>query len=85
MMVGRREDVGRIKEMRKTQEKEKWVEGIVTALWDELAAGKPDWHAPPATSPVGSNWKEELANIDKTLDAVEDRIRLIRESLNALE
>lgn len=84
-MVGRREDVGRRKEMRKTQEKEKWVEGIVTALWDELAAGKPDSPFHPPTSPVSGNWQEEFANINKTLDAVEDRIRLIRETLNALD
>lgn len=84
-MVGRREDIGRRKEMQKTQEKEKWVEGIVTALWEELAAGKSDLPLPPATSPVRGNWREEFANINKTLDAVEDRIRLIRETLNALD
>jgi hypothetical protein len=92
-MVGRREDVGRMKEVMRTQEKEKWVEGIVTALWDELAAGKAGWPsppasgAPPATAPEGAlkNWEEEFANINKTLDAVEERIRLIRETLNALD
>ena len=84
-MVGRREDVGRRKEMRKTQEKEKWVEGIVTALWDELAAGKPGSFLPPSTSPISGNWQEEVANITKTLDAVEDRIRLIKDTLNALD
>lgn len=84
-MVGRREDVGRRKEMRKTEEKEKWVEGIVTALWEELAAGKkPGSLMAPPSSPVG-NWQEEFANISKTLDAVEDRIRLIRETLNGLD
>ncbi|TFY73071.1 hypothetical protein EWM64_g10941, partial [Hericium alpestre] len=40
MIVGRREDIGRRKEIRKMEEREKWVEGIVTTLWDELAAGK---------------------------------------------
>jgi hypothetical protein len=84
-MVGRREDVGRRKEMRKTQEKEKWVEGIVTALWEELAAGKPGSLLPPSTSPVSGNWQEEVAKINQTLDAVEDRIRLIRDTLNALD
>jgi hypothetical protein len=83
-MVGRREDVGRRKEMRKTEEKEKWVEGIVTALWDELASGKPGLIVPPPSSPL-VGWQEEYANINKTLDAVEDRIRLIRETLNALD
>jgi hypothetical protein len=84
-MVGRREDLGRRKEMRKTQEKEKWVEGIVTALWEELAAGKPGSLLPPSTSPVSGNWQEEVAKINQTLDAVEDRIRLIRDTLNALD
>ena len=26
--------------MRKMEEREKWVQGVVTALWDEMAAGK---------------------------------------------
>lgn len=84
--LGRREDVGRRKEMQKTVEKEKWVQGIVTALWDELAAGKGIAALPAMTAPVaGDNWREEFANINKTLDAVEDRIRRIRETLNALD
>jgi len=62
------------------------VEGIVTALWEELKAGSSPLPPPPSTSPVG-NWQEEFANINKTLDAVEDRIRLIREAMssNALD
>jgi hypothetical protein len=40
MMMGSREEAGRRKEMRKTEEREKWVQGVVVALWDEMAAGK---------------------------------------------
>jgi hypothetical protein len=85
-MVGGREDIGRRKEIQKANEKEKLVEGIVTALWEELKAGSSPLPPPPSTSPVG-NWQEEFANINKTLDAVEDRIRLIREAMssNALD
>ncbi len=34
--MGTCEEVGRRKEMRKTEEREKWVQGVVTALWEEL-------------------------------------------------
>lgn len=40
VMVGRREEVGRRKEMKKIEEREKWVQSIVTGLWEELAAGR---------------------------------------------
>jgi hypothetical protein len=83
-MVGRREDSTRRKEMRKTEEREQWVQGIVTALWEELAAGNKPGAALPPTASAGGNWQQEVANINKTLDAVEERIRFIRESLNAL-
>ncbi len=41
MMVGRREEVGRRKEMKKIEEREKWVHSIVSALWDERMGAKP--------------------------------------------
>jgi len=84
-MVGRRDDSSRRKEMRKTEEKEKWVQGIVTALWEELAAGNKPGSALPPMAPANGDWQEEVVNIKKTLDAVEERIRHIRESLNALD
>jgi uncharacterized membrane protein YsdA (DUF1294 family) len=38
VMVGKREEAGRREEMRRTEEREKWVQGIVTTLLKELAA-----------------------------------------------
>ncbi|KDQ30012.1 hypothetical protein PLEOSDRAFT_154728 [Pleurotus ostreatus PC15] len=39
-MMGKKEDEGRVKEAKRTLEREKWVQGVVTALWEELAAAK---------------------------------------------
>ncbi|KAF7978032.1 hypothetical protein HWV62_1915 [Athelia sp. TMB] len=86
--LGQREDVGRRKEMQKTAEKEKWVQGIVTALWDELAVGKagaPGISQGTSEPLTGANWRDEFANINRTLNEVEDRIRRIRETLDALD
>ena len=40
LIVGSREEAGRRKEMRRTEEREKWVQGVVTTLWEELLATK---------------------------------------------
>jgi hypothetical protein len=110
-------------ETRKLEEREKWVHSIVTALWDELEAGKrevarvadsvvhPAGHSdmslptpvvpsafnaqevvvPPAPSlPTDGKidlktWQEDVANLHKTLDLVEQRVKAIRESLAAFE
>ncbi|KAI0321252.1 hypothetical protein OF83DRAFT_1051510 [Amylostereum chailletii] len=88
MLVGRREEAGRRKEMRKTEEREKWVQGIVTALWDELAAGRQPNSLASAPEILGTpteNIKREVTNIHKVLDAVEIRVKAIRESLDALD
>ena len=69
------------KEQMKLEEREAWVQGIVTGLWEELAAGNA--RPVPPFSP-NDNWQQELANINKTLDSVEERLRLIRKDLNAL-
>jgi len=102
-LVGKREEAGRRKEMRRTEEREKWVQGIVTALWEELAAGRQPGVAPPlpahvsaAGTPHGSDptpasvhlpesWREEVAELSGALDAVEERVRLIRQSLAGLD
>ncbi|EGN93716.1 hypothetical protein SERLA73DRAFT_189455 [Serpula lacrymans var. lacrymans S7.3] len=85
LMVGRREEVGRQKELRKLDDREKWVQGIVTGLWEELDAGRPRIVSPLSSGPVGSNLREEVASIGKMLDGVEERVQRIRESLNALD
>jgi hypothetical protein len=95
MLVGRREEAGRRKEMRRNEERERTVHGIVTALWEELAAGRQPGSAPSIPA-VGSqvhhqsvrlpeSWRDEVAELGKSLDAVEERIRLIRQSLAELD
>jgi hypothetical protein len=88
-MMGRKEEAGRRKEMHKTEDREKWIQGVVTALWDELAAGKASVSSSlPALSPpstVNGNWQAEVAHIYKILDAVEHRVQVIRESLDGLD
>lgn len=88
MRVGRREEVGRRKEAMRIEEREKWVQGVVTALWDELngrkAAGD-DGTAPTPVITPSSDWKVEIEEISKTLDAVEERVRNLRASLRDLD
>ena len=86
--------------MRRTEEREKWVQGIVTALWEELAAGRQPGALPPPSSPplqqqqqqpvpVGvrlpESWREEVAELVGALNAVEERVQLIRQSLADLD
>jgi hypothetical protein len=102
VLVGRREETGRRKELHKMEEREKWVKGIVTALWEELAAGRqpgaqvqqqqpPPLPPPQAQQALPSNvrlpesWREEVTQLSGALDAVEDRVRLIRQSLAELD
>jgi hypothetical protein len=85
MMVGSREEIGRRREMLKTEAKEKWIQSVVTALWDEMAAGKGPNGVIGAAAPVYTDWREEVGAIRKTLDGVEERVRTIRGSLNALD
>ncbi|KAJ3508624.1 hypothetical protein NLJ89_g5653 [Agrocybe chaxingu] len=112
-----REAASRKLEARKVEDREKWVQSIVTALWDELAAGKKEatiladnvlQHGPhgpssahvPAASPespvqqvlspplatAGSlSWREEMQQLQQTLDLVEERVKAIRANLSGLE
>ena len=139
-MGASRDEATRRLESRKVEEREKWVQSIVTALWEELATGNKDGHglaetvfqhresvstvvyptptishlvddahveavlAPEATmsvvTPVEtsdipvlestlsgefSGWEEELQRLQRTLDAVEQRVKVIRESLKNLD
>ncbi|KAJ7122965.1 hypothetical protein C8R44DRAFT_876157 [Mycena epipterygia] len=90
---GRRKE----KELAKVEDKEQWVAGVVTALWDELASGKltvapaaptaepiltpPTSGAPPSAE----NLKLEISTLQTTLDTVEERLRLIQESLKGIQ
>ena len=101
VLVGKREEAGRRKEMRRTEEREKWVQGIVTALWEELAAGRQPGALPPPLSALPQqqqqqqsvpmnvhlpeSWREEVAELVGALDAVEERAQLIRRSLADLD
>lgn len=99
LKMGSREELGRRKEIRKMEDREQWIQGVVTALWDELAAGKGapvGLGVPPAKTPaVPSNiaaeldaiadWKGEVASLVKTLDGVEERIRRLRGTLHSLQ
>jgi hypothetical protein len=135
-MGASRDEVSRKLEVRKVEEREKWVQSIVTALWEELATGNKDGHVlaetvfqhreiplstptpvisdgddahahvettasviPEATMSVvipvetlvtsplvwksgdSKGWKEELEQLQGTLDVVEQRVKVLRESL----
>ncbi|KAH9948214.1 hypothetical protein B0H21DRAFT_707938 [Amylocystis lapponica] len=87
-LIGKREDVGRRKEMRKMEEREQWVQGIVTGLWDELIANRnilgSSALSASSNRPVG-NAREEVGELTAALDMIEDRVGRIRESLRELD
>ena len=86
-LVGNREEVGRRKEMKRAEEKERWLQGVIAGVWDELAAERAraggGVSVPLASVPVG-DVQTEVANMGKVLDTVEQRVRTIRESLEGL-
>ncbi|KZT63949.1 hypothetical protein DAEQUDRAFT_815349 [Daedalea quercina L-15889] len=88
-MVGKREEVGRRKEIRRTEERELWVQGVVTTLWDELlatknagGAGSGSW-TPQQRTPA--EWREEVAEMRAALDSIEQRVTQMRQSMEALD
>lgn len=92
LAVGRREEFGRRKEMLRTEEQKKLVTTIVAALWEEqrLAGRRPGAGSDsilgsvPATRDAVS-CVEEVADINKALDLVEERIAHMRTSLRDLD
>lgn len=86
-MMGKREEVGRRKELKRTEEREKWVQGIVTALWDELSLKKvPIAAVAPSTNPNSAgDWRDEVAELTAALDIVEARIDRLRQSIPSVE
>ena len=85
MMMGRREEAGRRKEIKRTEEREKWVQGVVTALWDELTATKAAAGGWPALRSGSGDIKEEIAELNNVLDRVEERVQTLKRSLQELD
>ncbi|KAJ7638239.1 hypothetical protein FB45DRAFT_740332 [Roridomyces roridus] len=76
-------------ELAKVDDKEQWVAGVVTALFDELKLGAPPSPEAAPSNPAqgastGVQLKLELDVLKSTLDSVEDRVRAIRESLKEI-
>ena len=80
-----------MKEIRRTEEREKWVQGVVTTLWDELTATKQTIGWPSQgrsiAAPDGdiNDIKAEVTELTNVLDQVEERVRSIRASLQELD
>ncbi|KAI0348329.1 GRAM-domain-containing protein [Trametopsis cervina] len=97
MMMGGREETGRRKELKRTEEREKWVQSIVTSLWDELTTNKnaelgvSDLKAPVTLripgldEPKHPDLKQELAALHNVLNEVEQRVASLRKSLQELD
>ncbi|KAF8267386.1 hypothetical protein EI94DRAFT_1730652 [Lactarius quietus] len=88
----------RQRQMEAAAEREKWVQGIVSALWQELEAGRqPTQSAAKSASPtpqivlpqpagqLPETWQEEVAQLGRALDVVEERVRAVRQSLAELD
>lgn len=85
---GKQSDEAIRKGLRKEEEREKWVQGVVTALRDELGVTKVN--QVPQTLPLGVppasvNQGDEVAQLLRTLDVVEDRVRSLRTRLKSTE
>lgn len=91
-LVGSREEAVRRKMLKREGEREKLVQGVVTALWDELgvskgqaagaAGGQPVVPLPPGDGSL--SWEEQVGQLLSTLDIVEDRVRNLRGGLQAI-
>lgn len=83
--IGSRAEAGRRREMMKAEEREKFMQGVVSALGavkglDQVVIGG----LQPTQAPRSMDWREEILELLKTLDAVEDRVRVIRGNLNTI-
>ncbi|KAH8987743.1 hypothetical protein EDB86DRAFT_2087704 [Lactarius hatsudake] len=107
-LVNKRDETAHRKDSPRTRqveerEREKWVQGIVTALWRELEAGRQPggggassssssssdgFQSPPIVPPgmrLPEHWREEVAELGRALDTVEERVRAVRQSLAELD
>ena len=85
MMMGRREEAGRRKELKRSGEREKWVQDIVSTLWTELNADKATAGGLPGVRSEPEDVKGEVAEINMLLDRVEERVQVLRQSLQELD
>jgi len=88
MVLNNQNDNPKAEERGEREDREKWIQGVVTALWDEMAAGKGP-PSPPLPLPRrgdGSfeNVVDEVGALYKTLDDIEQRARGIRQMLDGL-
>ena len=92
MRMGSRVEAGRRKEIRRAEEREKFVQGVVSVLGavkglggvdQAVVGGLPQTQQPVAPQlPWMTDWREELEKLMQTLDTVEDRVKVIRGNLN---
>jgi hypothetical protein len=78
-VMGRREEVGRLKGMRAAEERERLVRGVVAGLREELVPTRPGVIVLPVAS--GGAMEGELVALNAALDAVQDRINGLRKSI----
>lgn len=95
--MGKQEEIGRRKELKRAVAREKWVQDVVGGLWDELTASRAAMAAAggPTQAPVvplswpsasdPASWKEEVTQLHDALDAVEARVKALRESMKDLD
>ena len=106
-LVGKAPEQRKDPQARQSEEREKWVHGIVTALWHELEAGRQPGVVPSPTAASADSssssqqqqqpivpppavqlpeyWHEEVAQLRRALDTVEERVRAVRQSLAELD
>ncbi|GLB43560.1 putative protein with domain of unknown function (DUF4782) [Lyophyllum shimeji] len=87
MRAGSREETALRKAVKKEEERDRWVQGVVTALRDELGskASQVPQAVPTGMSAPVANWRDEVAQLMETLDQVEDRLRTLRRGLESVE
>ena len=88
--MGRKEKTGRRKETARAEERDRWVQGVVGALRDELV-GKTQPQPLMSMSHVGGgalpavgslSWHNEISHLRHGLDSIEERAKLLRDYLD---
>ena len=68
--------------LRGGEEQKRWVQDILTALREEPIASS--LHVPSCVR-LPDNWREEITEFTSALDAVEERLWRIRQTLGSLD